>query len=57
VAEIKELFRKSTLDRLASSERFDQLVTFASPRHWATLAGLAILLALAALWYVLGAVP
>ncbi|HXP78080.1 MAG TPA: hypothetical protein VN823_28340 [Stellaceae bacterium] len=53
MSQTKELFRKSALERLASPERHDQLVTLASPRPWSALLGSCVLIALAALWAVL----
>jgi HlyD family secretion protein len=51
-----QLFRKSALDRLASPEQLDQLVTVTGPRGWLALAAAALLVAGALAWSVLGSV-
>ena len=50
------LFRKSALDKLASPERLDRMVTYADPKAWLALGVLAALL-LALSWSVLGRIP
>lgn len=51
-----QLFRKSALDRLASPEQLDQLVTVTGPRSWLALAAAALLVLAALAWGVLGSV-
>jgi len=51
------LFRKSALDKLASPERLDRMVTYADPKAWLALGVLAALLLLALSWSVLGRIP
>jgi HlyD family secretion protein len=53
----KELFRKAALERLASPERLDKLVTLARPRRRAALAGGAVVIGLVILWFVAAMVP
>ncbi|MBF0306630.1 MAG: NHLP bacteriocin system secretion protein [Alphaproteobacteria bacterium] len=51
------VFRKATLERLASPEQLDRLVTIADPRHWIVLAALWLLAAVVVAWGFLGEVP
>lgn len=51
------VFRKVSLDRLASPEQLDQLLQVTDARGWAALVAIGGLLATAALWSVLGRVP
>jgi len=52
-----ELFRKESLDRLASPERVDQLLRVADPRSWLPLGTAAGLLLVLLLWSILGTIP
>ena len=51
------LFRQAALERLSSPERLDSLMKVAAPRAWAALAGLAVVVAAALVWGVLGNAP
>ncbi|MBF0334650.1 MAG: NHLP bacteriocin system secretion protein [Alphaproteobacteria bacterium] len=51
------VFRKATLERLASPEQLDRLVTIADPRHWIVLAALWLLAVVVVAWGFLGEVP
>lgn len=51
------IFRKVSLDRLASPEQLDQLLHVTDARGWAGLAGLGTLLAAAVAWGALGRIP
>jgi HlyD family secretion protein len=51
------VFRKVSLDRLASPEQLDQLLPVTDSRGWAALAGLAIVLVAAIVWSIVGSIP
>jgi HlyD family secretion protein len=51
------IFRKVSLDRLASPEELDQLITVTGPRAWLALAALLCILGTAVLWGFLGNIP
>jgi len=53
MSEMKELFRKAALERLASPERYDKLVTLARSRLWPALVAAGVLVALAVAWWAL----
>jgi pyruvate/2-oxoglutarate dehydrogenase complex dihydrolipoamide acyltransferase (E2) component len=53
----RRLFRKVTLDRLASPERLDELIEVTTPRLWLALLGAGLMLALAVGWGLYGRVP
>ena len=50
------LFRKAALDKLASPEQLDQLVTVADTRGWIAASGLGVVIAAALCWGVFGSV-
>jgi NHLM bacteriocin system secretion protein len=52
-----KLFREEALERLSSPERLDQLMNVVNPRAWLPLAGLGSLVAVAAVWSVVGRLP
>lgn len=54
---MKQVFRKMSLDRLASPERLDHLVTVTSPAGWASLLAIGLVIATALLWSFLGTLP
>ena len=51
------VFRKVSLDRLASPEQLDQLMQVTDPRGWVALAALGAILMTALAWGVMGRVP
>ncbi|HET7584233.1 MAG TPA: NHLP bacteriocin system secretion protein [Gemmatimonadaceae bacterium] len=53
----QNLFRKASLDRLASPEQLDQLMQVTTPKGWVALLALAALLATAIVWGVVGSIP
>lgn len=53
----KQLFRQDALDRLASPEQLDQLMTVTTRRAWLALTALCIVLLSALGWAVFGALP
>ncbi|MEA5515376.1 NHLP bacteriocin system secretion protein [Nodularia sp. UHCC 0506] len=53
----KKLFREESLERLSSPERLDQLMNVVDPKAWLPLAGLGSLVAVAAVWSVVGRLP
>jgi HlyD family secretion protein len=54
--ESNAIFRKVSLERLASPEQLDQLMQVTDPRGWIALSGLALVVATAVAWGVLGSV-
>lgn len=53
----QSVFRKVSLDRLASPEQLDQLMQVTTPRGWIALLALCILLLVAIVWGCTGRVP
>jgi len=53
----KDLFRLEALDQLSSPEQLDQLLQVVSRKSWIPLATLAMIIALALLWSLLGRIP
>lgn len=51
------LFRKSSLEQLASPERLDQLMQAVSLRHWIPLAALSSMVGIALVWSFVGRIP
>lgn len=49
-----QIFRKASLDRLASPEQLDQVMTVTSPRGWIALAAVGLILLGAVVWGILG---
>lgn len=56
-APTSSVFRKVSLDRLASPEQLDQLLKVTDPRGWLALAALALVLVTAGGWGVAGRIP
>lgn len=54
---MRNIFRKSALDRLSSPEQLDKLITFTSPRSWLILATVGIVLCCAGIWSWYGTIP
>lgn len=52
-----DLFRAVALDRMASPEQLDRLITLAPPAGWAALAALVALIVTVVLWGLFGSVP
>jgi len=53
----KKIFRKISLERLASPEQLDQLVSVTSPIGWTTLLGVALLLGAVVIWSIYSKIP
>src|SRR5258708_22526026 len=53
----ERLFRKSSLDRLASPEQLDQLMQVTTPRGWLAALGLCALMLVVGAWGVFGSIP
>lgn len=53
----KPLFRQDALDRLASPEQLDQVMTVTTRRAWLALSALSIVLMCALAWAVFGSLP
>lgn len=53
----EKLFRRSSLDRIASPEQLDDYIRVTGPSLWVTLGAVAILLAAVLVWSVTGALP
>jgi HlyD family secretion protein len=54
---MSQIFRKSSLDRLASPEQLDQLLQVTDPRGWIALTGLGAVLVMLVIWGLVGVVP
>jgi HlyD family secretion protein len=57
VIDKSSVFRKVSLDRLASPEQLDQLLPVTDSRGWLALAALAVVLGAGVVWGFLGSVP
>jgi HlyD family secretion protein len=53
----QSVFRKVSLDRLASPEQLDQLMQVTTPRGWVALLALSVLLLTAIVWGCVGRIP
>lgn len=53
----RELFRKSALEKIASPEQLDLLLTVTSPKGWLALYTIGGLLFIALLWGIFGSIP
>lgn len=53
----REIFRKTSLERLSNPEQLDNLLMVVTPRAWATLACLLSLAALVILWAIFSTIP
>ncbi len=53
----QSVFRKVSLDRLASPEQLDQLMQITTPKGWVALLALSILLLTAIVWGCMGRIP
>lgn len=51
------IFRKASLERLASPDQLDQIMRVTTPRSWLALAGSLLMLCVAVLWGFEGSVP
>lgn len=52
----REIYQKQALERLASPEQLDQLMSLTRPQEWAALVGIGIVLAAALAWAVFGTI-
>ena len=53
----QSVFRKVSLDRLASPEQLDQLMQVTTPKGWVALVALSILLLMVIIWGCVGRIP
>lgn len=53
----RQVFRQAALDRLASPEQLDRLVTLTDPRGWIALSTVGVLTVATILWGFLGTLP
>ncbi|MEW9122499.1 MAG: NHLP bacteriocin system secretion protein [Thermotaleaceae bacterium] len=53
----KEIFRKTSLERLSSPEQLDQLMSVTTPKAWFALMAIATVLVASISWGVLGSIP
>lgn len=51
------VFRKVSLDRLSSPEQLDKLMTVTTPKAWAALLAIGLLLVAAVMWGIFGSIP
>jgi hypothetical protein len=52
----ERLFRKSSLERLASPDQLDELIRVTSPRAWLALLGMLLIVGAAAAWGIFGTI-
>jgi HlyD family secretion protein len=57
MAKKSSIFRKESLDRLASPDQLDQLVTVTSPTGWLALLGCFVIVIMAVIWGIRGELP
>lgn len=57
VGQKRDLFRKESLERLASPEQLDQLMQVVNPKSWLPIASLGLLIGSAVVWSVQGRIP
>lgn len=53
----EKIFRKVSLDRLASPERLDEVMEVTDARGWVALASIGLLLVVTVIWSVIGVLP
>ncbi|MBO3458647.1 NHLP bacteriocin system secretion protein [Aetokthonos hydrillicola Thurmond2011] len=53
----QKIFRKESVERLASPERLDQLMQVVNPKSWLPLAGMSSILTTAFVWSIYGRIP
>ncbi len=52
-----ELFRKASLERLASPEQLDKAIVISKPASWLALLGLSLIIIATLVWSFLGSLP
>ena len=52
-----DLYRKSSLERRASPEQLDKVLTVTSPMSWLALAGITFVLVVTVIWSIVGTIP
>lgn len=52
-----DLYRKSSLERMASPEQLDKVLTVTSPMSWLALAGITFVLVVTVIWSIVGTIP
>ncbi len=53
----RNVFRKSSLEKLSNPDQLDQAVVISSPLSWLVLIGVALLIAATCIWAVFGTLP
>lgn len=52
-----DLYRKSSLERISSPEQLDKVLKVTSPMSWLALIGATLILAVTAIWSIIGTIP
>jgi len=54
---VAKLFRKISLERLASPEELDIMMRVTTPKGWLALLGIGVLIIIASIWSIYGSIP
>ncbi len=54
---MKDIYRKSALDRIASEDQLDKVLKVTSPMSWLALAGVTLMISVVLIWSVVGSLP
>lgn len=54
---MKQIFRKSLLDKLSSPEQLDKMIVITPPSFWIALSGAAVIIVAAVIWGFFGELP
>ncbi|MBQ2948415.1 MAG: hypothetical protein IJD94_05500 [Clostridia bacterium] len=54
---MKNLYRKSALERLSSPDQLDKVIRITSPLSWLALAAVTVVLAIVVTWSIVGTIP
>lgn len=52
-----DLYRKSSLERISNPEQLDKVIKVTSPMSWLALIAIALIVAVAVVWSVIGTIP
>jgi len=54
---MKDLYRKSALERLSSPDQLDKVIRITSPLSWLALAAVTVIIAIVVVWSFVGTIP
>ena len=52
-----DLYRKSSLERMASPEQLDKVLRVTSPLSWLALLGITLIIIVTVVWSIIGTIP